>query len=78
MHKYFLAGVVLALMVSTAHANKVTLKFEDIDTNDDKAISVEEALPIQWLSEKFEEADSNKDAKLDKGEFETIVKSSGM
>lgn len=78
MHKYFLAGVVLVLAVATAHADKATLKFEDIDANGDKAISVEEALPFQWLSEKFEEADSNKDAKLDKKEFETIDKTSGM
>ena len=77
MHKFFLAGVVLALTVATAHADKTMLKFEDVDANGDGVISVEEASPSKWLSEKFEEADSNKDGQLDKAEFE-VIKLSGM
>lgn len=78
MRNFFLAGIILALTVASAHAYDATLKFEDVDTNADKVISVEEASSSSWLSEQFKEADINKDAELDKAEFETILKLSDM
>lgn len=78
MRNFFLAGIILALTVVTAHAGDGMLKFEDVDANADKVITVEEASSSSWLSEQFKEADINKDGELDKAEFETILKSSNM
>jgi hypothetical protein len=51
--------------------------FKKLDTDKDNFISREEASRMQGLSEIFDQADTNRDGKLDAAEFNRAVGSSG-
>jgi Ca2+-binding EF-hand superfamily protein len=57
------------LAAAAAQAGGVDCQHKGLDTDGDGAVSRDEAKSHQWLAEKFDTVDANKDGRLDKSEF---------
>jgi Ca2+-binding EF-hand superfamily protein len=73
--------MVLALIAAPVFvwAGSGKVSFQDLDSNRDGLISVDESKKSSEISKKFSQADANKDGKLDAAEFaalETMPKES--
>jgi len=72
MKKYTLTALALMAVSGFAWAGSGKVSFQDLDTNRDGQISLEEAKKAPEISKKFVQADTNQDGKLDAAEFAAL------
>lgn len=72
MKKKFIAGLTLIALTGFAYAGSGKVSFQDLDANRDGQISLDEAVKSPDVSQKFGQADANKDGKLDASEFAAL------
>jgi Ca2+-binding EF-hand superfamily protein len=69
MKKLTLTALALMTVSGFAWAGSGKVSFQDLDTNHDGQISLEEAKKAPDIAKKFVKADTNQDGKLDEAEF---------
>jgi len=72
MKKHLLTALALMTVSGFAWAGSGKISFQDLDTNRDGQISLEEAKKAPEVSKKFVQADTNQDGKLDAAEFAAL------
>lgn len=72
MKKHILAALALMTVSGFAWAGAGMTSFQDLDTNRDGQISLDEAKKSPEVSKKFGQADANKDGQLDQAEFSAL------
>lgn len=72
MKKQFIAALTLMAVTGFAWAGSGKVSFQDLDANRDGQISLDEAVKSPDVSQKFGQADANKDGKLDAAEFSAL------
>lgn len=72
MKKHLLTALALMTVSGFAWAGSGKVSFQDLDTNRDGQISLEEAKKAPEISKKFVQADTNQDGKLDAAEFAAL------
>ncbi len=72
MKKHLLTALALMTVSGFAWAGSGKISFQDLDTNRDGQISLEEAKKAPEVSKKFVRADANQDGKLDAAEFAAL------
>jgi Ca2+-binding EF-hand superfamily protein len=72
MKKHLLTALALMAVSGFAWAGSGKISFQDLDTNRDGQISLEEAKKAPDVSKRFVQADTNQDGKLDAAEFAAL------
>ncbi|BAV34756.1 hypothetical protein SCL_2479 [Sulfuricaulis limicola] len=72
MKKHTLAALGLMAVSGLAWAAGGAASFQDLDTNRDGQITLDEAKKSPEVKARFTQADANKDGKLDAAEFSAI------
>ena len=72
MKKHLLTALALMTVSGLAWAGSGKISFQDLDTNRDGQISLEEAKKAPDVSKRFVQADTNQDGKLDAAEFAAL------
>ena len=72
LKKHFLTALALMTVSGLAWAGSGKVSFQDLDTNHDGQITLDEAKKAPEVKDKFTEADANKDGKLDAAEFAAL------
>lgn len=72
----FMSGSVFAAGESGTSSGQ-TQSFNDLDTNKDGQISMQEAAPDQNLVQNWDQADKNKDGQVDESEFSAFEEEYG-
>ena len=72
MKKHTLTALALMTVSGFAWAGSGVASFQDLDTNLDGQITLDEAKKAPEVKDKFTEADANKDGKLDAAEFAAL------
>ncbi len=72
MKKHLLTALALMAVAGFAWAGSGKVSFQDLDTNHDGQISLEEAKKAPEIAKKFVQADTNHDGKLDAAEFAAL------
>lgn len=72
MKKHLLTALALMAVSGLAWAGSGKASFEDLDTNHDGQISIDEAKKAPEVSKGFVRADTNQDGKLDAAEFAAL------
>ncbi len=72
MKKYTLAAFVLMTALGLAWAGSGAASFNDLDTNHDGQISLDEAKKAPEVKDGFTKADTNQDGTLDAAEFAAL------
>lgn len=70
--KHLLTAVALMAVSGFAWAGSGAASFQDLDTNRDGQITLDEAKKAPEVKAKFTQADANKDGKLDAAEFAAL------
>jgi hypothetical protein len=70
--KHLLTALTLITVSGLAWAGAGTATFQDLDANHDGQISRDEAKKSSEVNNKFDQADANKDGKLDAAEFSAL------
>lgn len=70
--KHLLTALALMTISGLASAASTTASFQDLDTNHDGQITLDEAKKSPEVNTKFTQADANKDGKLDAAEFAAL------
>lgn len=70
--KYTLTALALMTVSGMAWAGSGDASFQDLDTNRDGQITLDEAKKSPDVKARFTQADANKDGKLDAAEFAAI------
>lgn len=72
MKKYTLTALALMTVSGFAWAGSSAASFQDLDTNRDGQITLDEAKKAPEVKDKFTQADANKDGTLDAAEFAAL------
>ncbi len=72
MKKHLLTALALMAVSGLAWAGSGKVSFQDLDTNRDGQISLDEAKKSPEIAKKFVRADANQDGKLDAAEFAAL------
>lgn len=72
MKKYTLTALALMAVSGFAWAGSGKVSFQDLDTNRDGQITLDEAKKAPDVKNRFTQADANKDGKLDAAEFAAL------
>lgn len=72
MKKYALTALTLMTVSGLAWAGSGAVSFQDLDSNRDGQITLDEAKKSPEVKAKFTAADINKDGKLDAAEFAAV------
>ncbi|WP_164847113.1 EF-hand domain-containing protein [Neptunomonas marina] len=72
--KNIMTATVIALSTATLAQADGTELFQQLDANNDQAISLEEAQASEALVAQFEQLDANKDGLINAAEFTQLVK----
>ena len=72
MKKHLLTALALMAVSGFAWAGSGKVSFQDLDTNRDGQISLDEAKKSPEIAKKFVRADANQDGKLDAAEFAAL------
>ena len=70
--KYMLTALTLITVSGLAWAGADKATFQNLDTNNDGQITLDEAKKSPEVKNKFTQADTNKDGKLDAAEFSAL------
>ncbi len=70
--KHLLTALTLITVSGLAWAGSGKATFQDLDTNRDGQITLDEANKSPEVKNKFTQADANKDGKLDAAEFSAL------
>ena len=70
--KHTLTALALMMVSGLAWAGSGAASFQDLDTNRDGQITLDEAKKSPELKSNFTQADANKDGKLDAAEFAAL------
>lgn len=72
MKKHILTALALMAVSGLSWAGSGAVSFQDLDTNRDGQITLDEAKKSPEVKAKFTQADANKDGKLDAAEFAAL------
>lgn len=72
MKKYTLTALALMMVSGLAWAGSGKVSFQDLDTNRDGQITLDEAKKSPEVKNRFTQADANQDGKLDAAEFAAL------
>jgi hypothetical protein len=72
MKKYTLTALALMTVSGLAWAGSGAASFQDLDSNRDGQITLDEAKKSPEVKAKFTQVDANKDGKLDAAEFAAL------
>lgn len=72
MKKHLITALALMTVSGFAWAGSGKVSFQDLDTNRDGQITLDEAKKAPEVKDKFTQADANKDGKLDAAEFSAL------
>lgn len=72
MKKHLLTALALTAVSGFAWAGSGAVSFQDLDTNRDGQLTLDEAKKSPDVNKKFTQADANKDGKLDASEFAAL------